>query len=402
MAVDRIVKLGVAGLGGGARQMIEALGNSPGFQIVAAADRDESVLDSFSRDFGQATYSGVGDMCADPGVEAVYIATPNRFHTEHAVTALSAGKHVLMEKPMGVTLEQADSIIKAGEDAGRILMVSAPHTVEPHVLKAQELIESGDLGNLWAIQTWHYGDWLYRPRTPEELNPAPEYAGGVVFRQGPHQMDMIRAFGGGLVDRVWASVTRWDPARPVPGSYISTVHFANGVVATASYSGYDRFHTDGLAFEVGDNFRVYGQQRQKTGAAGSSEAETAMKRSEGYGGSGGGGATRPEVRAKLPPNFSWVSSGLWLISLERADIRLTHDGLVLYADDRQEFHYGTEEQGREEVIRRFHHAVATGEAPLHDGRWGKATEELLLAMDVSSESGKDVSLQYQCAPGGRR
>lgn len=388
--------VGIAGLGGGAREMIETMETNPSIKISAAADVDPDQLERFRNRFGTPTYSSVFEMCQDPDIDAIYIATPNRFHTEHALAALRHGKHVLMEKPMGTRLSDADTLIDAAEAAGLVLMVSAPHSVEPNVRYVSDIVRERTFGELWAIQSMHYADWLYRPRTQEELNPDPTFGGGVVFRQGPHQLDMIRAIGGGLITSLEATVTRFERARPVPGSYICTMRFENGAVATASYSGYDRFHSASMSFGLGDDVTGgYGLQRTASRAFADAAAETATKRSEGFGGAERG-TTRPV--AKMPPNFQWVSSGLWLISLEHADIRLTPTGLMIYGEDeREHIEFDTSDQGRHEVIRRFYTAISTKEPPEHDGRWAKATEEVLLAVEESSQTGNRVYLNHQCA-----
>jgi phthalate 4,5-cis-dihydrodiol dehydrogenase len=381
--------------------MIAAMGKLEEVEIAAAADHERSVLDRFEADFGKPVYHDVEDMCLDPNLDAIYIATPNRFHVDHATAAFEHGKHVLLEKPMATKLEDTDRLIDLSEDKGLSLAVSAPHSVEPHIRMVSEFVETGTYGNLWAIQTMHFADWLYRPRTEEELNPDPQYGGGVLFRQAPHQMDIIRTIGGGLLSQLRASITVWDPARPIAGSYISSMQFSGGAFAFASYSGYDRFHSGALAFEMGDGITGDYAVQRKARAYDSSQDEAAAKRAQGFGGIGQAG---PSPELALPPNFMWVSYGIWLISLEQADIRLTPDGLIIYGpDERQVVNLDTSDQGREEVVRRFYRSIEEGRKPEHDGRWGKATEEALLGMLQSSDNGgAEVSLRYQVGPGSAR
>lgn len=395
------LRIGVAGLGGGARQMISAMLNLPNIEIAAAADQDPSVLQKFSTEFGKPVYRDVATMCADRNLDAIYVATPNRFHVEHATMAMELGKHVLLEKPMATKIEETDQIIDLSERRGLSLAVSAPHSVEPHIKAVTRFVEQETYGKLWAIQTFHFGDWLYRPRTAEELNPDPEYGGGVLFRQGPHQLDIIRTIGGGLLGQLRASVTAWDRSRPIAGSYVSSMQFDDGAFATASYSGYDRFHSGSLAFELGDGITGGYAVQRKARTTDTADNEAAAKRAQGF---GGDGLVGPNPELVLPPNFMWVSYGVWLISLEGADIRLTPNGMVVYGGhDREVIEFDTADQGREEVVRRFYDSVQNGHKPDHDGRWGKATEEALLAMLASSESGGiEMPLHYQVGPGSSR
>ena len=208
----------------------------------------------------------------------VYIATPNQFHSEHALIALENKKHVYMEKPMTLTLEEADVMIQAAERNGMQLAVNVKHSFEPRIRKIREMVVSEELGKLRMLNYWYFNDWLYSPRTAEELTP--ELGGGVPWRQGPHQFDILRTIAGGLVRTVRATTGVWDETRPVPGCYSSFLEFENGVVATAVYSGYDHFNSRELTYRVdeGDAWPdapVHAKARTALREAGSKEAETA-------------------------------------------------------------------------------------------------------------------------------
>jgi len=93
----KTLNLGVIGLGGGASDMIPAFVQDPNIEVVAAADIDQGQLDKFRSEFEGEIYRSADDLCQSPNVHVVYIATPNQFHTEHALQALGRGKHVLVE-----------------------------------------------------------------------------------------------------------------------------------------------------------------------------------------------------------------------------------------------------------------------------------------------------------------
>ena len=94
------LNVGIVGLGGGASDMIPAFVQHPHMKLTAAADIDPGQLEKFHSEFHGETYQSAEVLCEDPQVDAVYIATPNQFHTAHALLALERGKHVLVEKPM--------------------------------------------------------------------------------------------------------------------------------------------------------------------------------------------------------------------------------------------------------------------------------------------------------------
>jgi phthalate 4,5-cis-dihydrodiol dehydrogenase len=223
----RILGIGIVGIGGAAVNMLPAFARNPDYTIAAAADIDEGVLGRFSRDYPTAaTFRSVAELCASPAVDLVYIATPTRLHAEHTGIALAAKKHVLIEKPMAVTLAEADAMIVAAQRNHVLLGVNVKHSFEPRVLKLRALAQSGELGRLRMIHSWRYVDWLYRPRTRAELTPG--WGAGLLWRQGPHHFDFLRTIGGGVLRSVRGSCQILDPARRVTGAYTAYLEFVDG------------------------------------------------------------------------------------------------------------------------------------------------------------------------------
>ena len=109
--------LAIAGLGMAGAVMVRAAAAHPGVTLVAAADPHDAPRNAFARDFNARAYADITELCADPAVEVVYIATPHQFHAAHAALAAGAGKHVILEKPMALTLADCDAIIAAVERA---------------------------------------------------------------------------------------------------------------------------------------------------------------------------------------------------------------------------------------------------------------------------------------------
>jgi phthalate 4,5-cis-dihydrodiol dehydrogenase len=90
---------------------MSSFNNNPEIELVAGADIDIALLNSFYEATGASVYDSVEAMCQDENVDLVHIATPNWLHLPHTLTALDHGKHVLVEKPMAMTLEAADEIV---------------------------------------------------------------------------------------------------------------------------------------------------------------------------------------------------------------------------------------------------------------------------------------------------
>jgi phthalate 4,5-cis-dihydrodiol dehydrogenase len=386
------VHVGIVGLGGGASDMIPAFVQHPHIALTAAADIDTGQLEKFRSEFQGETYTSAEALCDNPHVDVVYIATPNQFHIEHALTALEQGKHVLVEKPMTLTLDDADVMIQAARRHDVQLMVNVKHSFDPHIRKIREIVLSGELGPLRMLHYWYFADWLYRPRTAEELDPS--LGGGVTWRQGPHQFDILRTIAGGMVRSVRAMTGVWDESRPVVGCHAAFLEFDDGTAATAVYSGYDHFNSRELTFGVGEarpaaEASVYAQGRKTLRQLASGEAETALKRAQRY-----GGASRA---ARAPRrSASWVMGGPLVVTFERGDVRLTPSGVSIYGDEeRRDIAISTETDGRHGIVDQLYEAVVNGRRPSADGPWGKATLEVLLAVFASAQERREVFLSHQ-------
>jgi phthalate 4,5-cis-dihydrodiol dehydrogenase len=390
------LRVGIVGLGGGASDMIPAFVQHPHIVLTAAADIDTEQLHTFHREFDAETYVRIEDLCESPQVDVVYIATPNQFHTAHALIALERGKHVLVEKPMTLTLADADVMIAAATRHGVQLLVNVKHSFDPHIRKIRNIVESGELGRLRMLHYWYFSDWLYRPRTTEELNPS--LGGGVTWRQGPHQFDILRTIAGGLVRSVRAMTGMWDESRPVVGCHAAYLDFEDGTTATAVYSGYDHFQSRELTLGVGEGrsaseVSAYAQARRRLRQLDGSEAETALKRAQRYGGASwadGATASRPRRAA------SWVLGGPLIVTFDRGDVRLIPGGLRIYGDEEtRDIPVQTDTDGRHGIVNHLYEVVVNGRGPFADGRWGKATVEVLLAVLASASERKEIFLSHQ-------
>jgi phthalate 4,5-cis-dihydrodiol dehydrogenase len=195
------LKLGVAGLGRAFAVMSGAF-SDPRVELVAAADPRREALEKFRKDHAGRTYNTVEELCADPSVEVVYIATPHQFHAPQTRLAAAKGKHVLVEKPMALTMDDCRAMIDAARKARVQLVVGHSHSFDAPILQTRKLIESNAFGRVRMITALDFTDFLYRPRRPEEL--ATEKGGGVFYNQAMHQVDIVRLLAGGDVRSVRA------------------------------------------------------------------------------------------------------------------------------------------------------------------------------------------------------
>src|SRR4051812_2022679 len=98
--------------------MLPTFTRDPRVALVAAADPRVEARARFAADFSARAYATVEELCADPDVEIVYVATPHQHHARHAVLAAQHGKHLLVEKPMALTLDDCAAMIDAANRAG--------------------------------------------------------------------------------------------------------------------------------------------------------------------------------------------------------------------------------------------------------------------------------------------
>ena len=344
---------------------------------------------AFEAEFGGRGYADLDGLLAHPGLEAVYIATPHGLHAEQAVAAAAAGKHVLVEKPLAVSLADGEAMVEACESAGVALIVGPSHSFDAPVAQARASIESGALGRVRMIHAFNYTDFLYRPRRPEELRT--EEGGGVLFSQAVHQVDVVRLLAGGLATQVSAFTGAWDPARPAEGAYSALLSFEGGAFASLTYSGYGRFDSDewmGWIGELGHEKDPdgYGRARRTLADAPTPDAESALKRARTFG------------SADVPPAAPHHEHfGPAIVCCERGDIRLTPDGIWIYADERRFEPAPQTADPRTPVLDALVGAVRDGIEPVQTGRWGLASLEVCHAILQSARSGAPVELTRQVA-----
>jgi phthalate 4,5-cis-dihydrodiol dehydrogenase len=371
----------VAGLGRAFAAMLPTFARDARVTLVAAADPRAEARRQFEADFQARVYADVGDLCADANVDVVYVATPHQFHAAHAIAALSAGKHALVEKPMALSVEECRRMISAARETNKQLIVGHSHSFDAPILLTRQIIDRGAFGRVRMISALDYTDFLYRPRRPEELDTGA--GGGVFFNQAAHQVDILRLLAGSPVKSVRAAAGAWDPARPTEGAYSALLTFADGAYASAVYSGYAHFDSDEFQGWIGElgqkkDPEAYGSMRKSL--AGN---EIELKNIRNYGGK--------QYRAATGAHHQHF--GLFVVSCEKADLRPMPNGVMVYADAEQRLEKLAPPQvPRSEVIDELYGAVMQGRAPLHGGEWAMATLQVCLAMLESARAGREVVL----------
>lgn len=203
---DLPIRVGIVGLGRSGwsihAQAIQVMQDR--FRVVAVTDAMAARALECAAELGCRRHESIGALLADPEVELVVVSTFNYLHAPHALQALRAGKHVLCEKPFGLTVADVDAMTAAAQAAGRIVAPFQQRRYEPDFGKVKDVIDSGVLGEVVHIRmAWHgFGrrwDW----------QTARAYGGGNLNNNGPHPLDHAMVLFGEGEPQVWAQAGRY-------------------------------------------------------------------------------------------------------------------------------------------------------------------------------------------------
>lgn len=375
------LRIGVVGLGqASSGEMLEAFCSHGGYTLAGGADPDEKARRRFADRYGAAAWPSAEELWSHRDLDVCYVATPTRLHEAEVVAAVERGLHVLVEKPIALTVSAAERMIDAARSKGVHLFVCHKHSVDRPVLTMLELIRSGAIGPVQWIHRIHFNDWFYRPRAEADLGPA---EGGAVLRQGSHEFDIVRLLASDVATEVSGRIRSEDPRRPGEGSFAATVGFANGVVGTVVFSGYDRFPSEELTSRLVEPSSVGATRRALAVARDRGMPEEELR------------------RVRRPGRSQHGVYGFTLVCCAGGDLRPTEDGNVwMYGPDGRRLVEATSApSGADFIVHEIYAAVVEGRAPLHDGSWGLANLELCLAARESDRIGLPVALRRQQAPG---
>ncbi|HEX7804575.1 MAG TPA: Gfo/Idh/MocA family oxidoreductase [Cellulomonas sp.] len=257
------LRWGILGAGYIAGEFADAVNAHTRAQLVAVGSRNRDRSERFATAHGiPTTHVGYRDLVEDSQVDAVYIATPHSEHREHALLAIAAGKHVLVEKSFTRNAGEAEEVFAAARAAGVFVMEAMWTRFLPHVAALHQLIDAGELGEIVNLSADH-GQWFaFNPKS-RLFDPA--LAGGALLDLGVYPVSFAHDFLG-VPDAVHATgaltETGVDGQVSVVLSYgervqatLSTTLWAK-TPTTASISGTEGFVTVAGSFYTPTSFRV--------------------------------------------------------------------------------------------------------------------------------------------------
>jgi predicted dehydrogenase len=326
----------------------DAIAALPSARLVAVTDVDASAAAAFATGRGTAAERDLDTLLARGDVDVVCICVPSGQHAELGMRAVKAGKHLVVEKPVDVTLEAADRLIRAARDAGVAMTVISQHRFDPGLIEARRLIDEGALGRLvlgeastkWYRSQAYYDSAAWRGTWAMD--------GGSLLNQGIHYVDLLR-WCMGPVAEVTAVCTTQAHQIEAEDTSLAIVRFTSGAVGTIVSST--------------AAFPGFPQRLEITGTKGTVIIEDGRLVSRAF-----GAGTQPADSGTQP-----ADSG-------------TQPGAA--ADPA-----ALDVSGHAAQLADLLAAIDEGRAPAVDGEAGRAALEIVCAVYESSRSGRTVTLR---------
>jgi predicted dehydrogenase len=233
-----VIDLGVAVFGAGraGHSHARAIEQCAGVRLVAVFDTDQDRADAFAEQHGCLAFTSPEPVLARDDVDLIMIALPNFLHASASVQAVSAGKHVFLEKPMADTLAECDQIITAVDRAGVHLLVAHSQRYFAATVRARDLLQGGELGQpVFATDTW-YKPFGLENRLPWFRDRAT--GGGMWLMNGAHMIDRTCWVLNTSVESVHAWIGSPFHALSADDANLAYLTLRNGVRAVLAHTGY--------------------------------------------------------------------------------------------------------------------------------------------------------------------
>jgi predicted dehydrogenase len=218
------IRVGVIGAGFIGPAHIESLRRLGYVEVVALAGSSQERAERKAAElFVPRAYGDFHDLIRDPDVDVVDISAPNIYHYPAARAALEAGKHVVCEKPLGMTSEESAELVDLAERSGLVNAVTFNVRFYPLIQHARAMVRNGDLGTIYSVHGGYWQDWLL---LDTDYNWRVEAAAGGQLRAvgdiGSHWLDLAQFVTGSSVERLFAELDTFVPVRQKPARPIET------------------------------------------------------------------------------------------------------------------------------------------------------------------------------------
>jgi len=242
----KLIRTAVAGLGFIGPAHVEALRRIPGIEVVAISDISEEVAEQKAEELGiKHFYDDFDELINHPGIECVHICTPNNLHFPMTKKALLKGLHVVCEKPLSMTVDEAKELVKIAEDTNLVNAIHFNIRYYPLVRHMRYARISGELGEVYSVTGSYLQDWLfYETDYNWRLEADKSGESKAIADIGSHLMDLLEYITGLKIVKVMADFktihpTRKKPLKPVEtfsGKLLKPEDYADVPVNTEDYA----------------------------------------------------------------------------------------------------------------------------------------------------------------------
>lgn len=219
------------------RALIPPLRVSKRNQLLAVASRSQELVGAYAaeRKIPRA-YSSYENLLADPEIDVIYNPLPNRLHAEWTIKAVEAGKHVLCEKPLALTVEEVDAIAGAAKTHGRVVAEAFMYRHHPQTLKVKELVQDGSIGILKLLR----GSFSFVLDREGDIRLDPAMGGGSIWDVGCYPISFMRTVVGAEPIEVFG----WQVTGPtgIDDTFVGNLHFAKDIYGQFDSSFVIPFH----------------------------------------------------------------------------------------------------------------------------------------------------------------
>jgi predicted dehydrogenase len=220
------------------RSLIPPLRSSKRNNLLAVASRSKESADAYAREWKiPRTHGSYEALLADPEIDVIYNPLPNHLHAEWAIKAVEAGKHVLCEKPLALSVDEVDAIAAAARKHGRVVAEAFMYRHHPQTLKVQELVKSGSLGTLKLLR----GSFSFVLTREGDIRLDPAMGGGSIWDVGCYPISYSRTIVGAEPLEVFG----WQVTGPtgIDDTFLGQMRFVGDVYAQFDSSFVIPFHT---------------------------------------------------------------------------------------------------------------------------------------------------------------
>lgn len=265
-----MLKIGILGCGKIAQvRHIPEYASNPNCELKGFYNPTKSRAEDMAAKYGGVAYDTAEELLADPEIDAVSVCAANNAHAELTIKALKAGKHVLCEKPMAVTLADCEEMVKTAEEEGKLLMIGQNQRLTKAHALAKQMIADGEIGRVISFRTTfgHGGPetWAIKPGKDTWFFDKTKAAIGAMADLGIHKTDLIQFLLGENVVRTTAKLSTLDKRGAdgkligVDDNAICIYEMADGVIGTmiASWTFYAAEDNSTVIYGTEGELRIY-------------------------------------------------------------------------------------------------------------------------------------------------